>query len=69
MKRELSGGIQTGRQADRSRFRIPLASGFFRGSSHTVTSTLALQWLPCQASGDIGSVLVLVGLVPVYCDW
>ena len=29
----------------------------------------ALQWLPCQAPGVIGSVLGLVGTVSVYCDW
>ena len=29
---------------------------------------LALQWLPCQAPGVIGSVLGLVGPVSVYCD-
>ena len=34
-----------------------------------VTSKLALQWLPCQVPGVIGSVLGLVGLVSVYCDW
>ena len=34
-----------------------------------MTSKLALQWLPCQAPGVIGSVLGLVGPVPVYCDW
>ena len=27
------------------------------------------QWLPCQAPGDIGSVLRLVDPVSVYCDW
>ena len=30
---------------------------------------MALQWLPCQAPGFIGSVLGLVGPVSVYCDW
>ena len=30
---------------------------------------LALQWLPCQAPGVIGSVLGLAGPVSVYCDW
>ena len=30
---------------------------------------LALQWLPYQAPGVIGSVLGLVGPVSVYCDW
>ena len=34
-----------------------------------MTSKLALQWLPCQATGVIGSVLGLVGPVSVYCDW
>ena len=33
-----------------------------------VTSKLALQWLPCQAPGVIGSVLGLVGPVSVYYD-
>ena len=43
--------------------------GFFRGRVIPVTSKLALQWLPCQAPGVIGSVLGLVGPVSVYCDW
>ena len=34
-----------------------------------VTKKLALQWLPCQAPGVIGSALGLVGPVSVYCDW
>ena len=34
-----------------------------------VTYKLALQWLPCQVSGVIGSALGMVGLVSVYCDW
>ena len=34
-----------------------------------MTSELALQWLPCQVLGVIGSVLGLVGPVSVYCDW
>ena len=29
---------------------------------------MALQWLPCQAHGVIGSALGLVGLVSVYCE-
>ena len=43
----------------------------FSGSSHTSDSKnlIALQWLPCQAPGVIGSALGLVGLVSVYCDW
>ena len=32
-------------------------------------SLLALQWLPCQAPGVIGSAVGLVGPVSVYCDW
>ena len=32
-------------------------------------SKVALQWLPCQAPGIIGSALGLVGPVSVYCDW
>ena len=32
-----------------------------------MTSKLALQWLPCQAPGVIGSALGLVGPVSVYC--
>ena len=34
-----------------------------------MTQKLALQWLPCQAPGVIGSTLGLVGPVSVYCDW
>ena len=41
----------------------------FSRSSHTSDLKLALQWLPCQAPSVIGSVLGLVGLVSVYCDW
>ena len=56
-------------ESGRSRVRIPLAPGFFRGRVIPVTSKLALQWLPCQAPGVIGSALGLVGPVSVYCDW
>ena len=45
----------------------PACDGIFSGSSHT--QKLALQWLPCQAPGVIGSALGLVGPVSVYCDW
>ena len=45
--------------------RIPLAMGF-SGSSHTSDFKLALQWLPYQAPGIIGSALGLVGPVSVY---
>ena len=41
----------------------------FSGSSHTGDLKLALQWLPCQVPGVIGSALGLVGSVSVYCDW
>ena len=34
-----------------------------------MTYKLAVQWLPCQAPGVIGSALGLVGPVSVYCDW
>ena len=34
-----------------------------------MTEKLALQRLPCQAPGVIGSALGLVGPVSVYCDW
>ena len=48
----------------------PACAGiFFRGRVIPVTSKLALQWLPCQAPGVIGSALGLVGPVSVYCDW
>ena len=45
----------------------PTCAKIFLESSHT--SDLALQWLPRQAPGVIGSVLGLVGAVSVYCDW
>ena len=43
--------------------------GVFHGRAIPVTSKLALQWLPCQAPGVIGSALGLAGPVSVYCDW
>ena len=42
---------------------------YFFGSSHTSDLKLALQWLPCQAPGVLGSVLGLVGSVSAYWDW
>ena len=39
------------------------------GSSYTNELKIALQWIPCQASGNIGSALGLVGPVSVFCDW
>ena len=47
----------------------PACAGFFRGQVIPVTSKLALQWLPCQVPGVVGSALGLVGLVSVYYDW
>ena len=48
----------------------PSCDRIFPGSSHTCDlKKLTLQWLPCQAPGVIGSVLGLVGLASVYCDW
>ena len=47
----------------------------FSGSNHTSDffffffwSKMALQWLPCQAPGGLGSALVLVGPMSVYCE-
>ena len=45
-----------------------LPASAFSGSSHTSDLNKALRWLPCQASGVIGSALELVGPVSVYCD-
>ena len=50
-------------------FESRLRRDFFRGRVIPVTSKLALQWLPCQVPGVIGSALGLVGPVSVYCDW
>ena len=40
----------------------------FLGRVIPVTYKLLLQWLPCQAPDEIGSVLGLVGPVSVYCE-
>ena len=56
-------------ESGRSRVRILLVPGFFRGRVIPVTKKLPLKCLPCQAPGIIGSVLGLVGPVSVYCDW
>ena len=45
----------------------PACAGILQG--RVIPVTLALQWLPCQAPGVIGSVLGLVSPVSVYCDW
>ena len=50
-------------------FGSRLRRDFFRGRVIPVTEKLALQWLPCQAPGIIGSALGLVGPVSAYCDW
>ena len=47
----------------------PACAGICRGRVIPVTQKLALQWLPCQAPGVIGSTLGLVGPVSIYCDW
>ena len=47
----------------------PDCAGFFRSRVIPVTLKSALQWLPCQAPGVLGSALGLVGPVSVYCDW
>ena len=45
-------------------FGSRLYRGDFSGSSHTSDlKTMALQWLPCQAPGVIGSALGLAGPV------
>ena len=45
----------------------------YRVSAGTGWPGVSILWLeerlPCQAPGVIGSVLGLVGLVSVYCDW
>ena len=43
--------------------------GFFGVESYHWLKKMALQGLPCQAPGIIGSVLGLVDPVSVYCDW
>ena len=50
-------------------FESRLRRDFFRGGVIPVTSKLALQWLPCQALGVVGSVQGLIGPVSVYCEW
>ena len=50
-------------------FQSRLRRDFFGVESYQWLKNLALQWLPCQAPGVIGSALGLVGAVSVYCDW
>ena len=53
----------------------PLGNGFCRADMSSpvcicfLRSSLWPSWLPCQVPGIIGSVLGMVGLVSVYCDW
>ena len=69
--------MHTYRQTDRKRERdlcvclMLCYITYFTSTLLTVklTSKLALQWLPCQAPGVIGSALGLVSPVSVYCDW
>ena len=63
-----SGKSSTSR-AEGPGFESGLRRDFFGGRVIPVTSKLALQRLPCQAPGIIGSTLGLVGPVSVYCDW
>ena len=70
----LEADALTTRPTKRSRERKipgsnPICDGIFPGRVIPVTSKLALQWLPCQAPGIIGSALGLVGPVPVYSGW
>ena len=48
-------------------FEFRLRQDFSR-SSHASDFKIGPQWLPCQAPGDKGSALGLVGPVSVYCD-
>ena len=41
----------------------------FSWSSHTSGLKIGTPVVPCQAPGDMGSALGLVGPVSVYCDW
>ena len=56
-------------RAEDLEFESLFAPGFLQGWVIPVTSKLALQWLPCQAPGVIGSLLGLVSPVSVFCDW
>ena len=56
-------------RAEQPGFQSRLRRDFVRGRVIPVTQKLALQWLPCQAPGVIGSALGLVGPLSVYCDW
>ena len=49
-------------------FESRLRRDFFWVESYQWLQNLALQWLPCQAPGVIGSAPGLVDPVSVYCD-
>ena len=61
VKASISGAKDTGYE---SRWRRD-----FWGSSHTSDLKIGTPVAACQAPGVIGSVLGLVGLGSVYCDW
>ena len=57
-------------KASSSRAEDPgFESCLLQGRVMPVTWKLALQWLPWEAPGIIGSVLGLVSPVSVFCDW
>ena len=56
-------------RAEDPEFESRLRHDFFGSRVIPVTSKSALQWLPCQAPGVLGSVLGLVGAASVCCDW
>ena len=64
------GGLEVKASASRAEdpgFESRLRRDFL-GRVIPVILKLALQWLPCQAPGVIGSALGLVGQVSVYSD-
>ena len=64
----LSDKVPASRDADlRSIPAFPV--GFFLHRIVSMTNKLELQWLYYQVPGIMGSVLELVGLVSVHCDW
>ena len=58
-------GKASASRAEDPGFESRLRRDFFGGQVIPVTQKLALQWLPCQAPGVIGSELGLVGPVSV----
>ena len=65
------GGKESAPRAEGPGFESHLRQWNFSGPSRTsdLHYKVALQWLPCQAPGVIGSTLGLVGPVSVFCDW